>query len=148
MAAADGAPPPLQAQSIRRGEGQAQSKRDRKRQVILDRFTALEDKFSRDRDPIYRDQLQRIQIDTTLVQRFDPYGPNALSELEDALEQHRRPSGQGAMPENARKLLDMAGPSFHDWAESMGDLIERRDFQLTRLHVRFQFHISVEEQWR
>jgi hypothetical protein len=39
------------------------------------------------------------------------------------------------MAENARKLLDMAGPNFHDWAQNMGDLIEKRDFQLTRLHV-------------
>ena len=139
MATADTAVPtalPGQAGPSRRGENQAQSKRDKKRQLLNERLAALTEKFERDRDMTYRDQLQRLQVDTRLVQRIDPYSDSAPDLIAELRQEHRASPGQNAVAENARTLLDMAGPGFQEWAQSISDLHERRDFQLTRQFVR------------
>lgn len=118
--------------SSRRGE---QSKREKKRQLLNDRISVLVEKFDRDRDMTYRDQLQKIQVDTRLVQRVDPFSDDAPELIAELREEHRSYPNQNILSENARSLLDMAGPKFQDWAQAVADLHERRDYQLTRQHV-------------
>lgn len=135
MATTDSAAPaalPGAAGSSRRGE---QSKREKKRQLLNDRISVLVEKFDRDRDVTYRDQLQKIQVDTRLVQRVDPFSDDAPELIAELREEHRDYPNQNVLSESARSLLDMAGPRFQDWAQAVADLHERRDYQLTRQHV-------------
>ena len=133
MATTDAAPAALHGQTgPRRGE---QSKREKKRQLLNDRISVLVEKFDRDRDMTYRDQLQKIQVDTRLVQRVDPFSDDAPELIAELREEHRNYPNQNILSENARSLLDMAGPKFQDWAQAVADLHERRDYQLTRQHV-------------
>lgn len=102
----------------------------------MERLSSMNDKFQRERDMTYRDQLQKIQFDTSLVQRFDPYDPRALEVIADLQAEHRQTQGPAVNHERARSLLDMAGIRFSDFIEDVEDLIEIRDFQLAQSKVR------------
>lgn len=113
----------------------AQSKRDRKRQALMDRLSSMTDKFQREQDLTYRDQLQKIQYEIGLVQRFDPYHPNALEVAAELQKEHRQTQEPAVHAENARSLMDMAGIKFPNFIDEIEDLIEIRDFQLTQSKV-------------
>ncbi|KAI1136741.1 Sds3-like-domain-containing protein [Hypoxylon sp. FL0543] len=114
-----------------------QSKRDKKRQVLTDRLAFLADKFSRDKDKHYRDELHKIQIDVNLVGRVDPYADRPL----DAIDREYRDIQQTANAQQGanaggngspkRSLLEMAGPTFSEWVHQVEDLVEHRDYELT-----------------
>ena len=114
----------------------AQSKRDRKRQALQDKFNIVYEKLARDRDHTYRDQLQKIQLDTNLVQRFDPYDPRVLDIIAEMQREHQEARGPVVNAEAGRSLLDMAGLQFNTFMEEIEDLIETRDFGLTQSKVR------------
>ncbi len=113
----------------------AQSKRDKKRQLLTERLATLSEKFNRDRDLTYREQLQKIQIDTNLVMRVEPYVERPL----DFIAQQRMQVGNAEADHDARSggrsLLEMAGPTFQQWVQEIGDLVEERDFELTKQKV-------------
>lgn len=113
----------------------SQSKRDRKRQALMERLSSMNDKLQRDRDLTYRDQLQKIQFEVGLVQRFDPYDPMALETAAELQKEHRQAQGPPVHAEGARSLMDMAGTRFPDFINDVEDLIELRDFQLTQSKV-------------
>lgn len=113
----------------------SQSKRDRKRQALADRLSAMTDKLHRDKDLTYRDQLQKIQYEVGLVQRFDPYDSNALEKAAELLQEHRQAQGPPVLADGARSLMDMAGIRFPDFIDEVEDLIEIRDFQLVQSKV-------------
>ncbi|TDZ23140.1 hypothetical protein C8034_v009140 [Colletotrichum sidae] len=106
------------------------SKRDRKRQVLADKINSLQDRFNRDRDLTYRDQLQKIQVDTNLVQRIDPYSDDVLSVIATLRQEHNETQVQEPLSDGNRTLLQMAGPKFEDFVQGIEDLIEYRDFHL------------------
>ncbi|KPM39438.1 hypothetical protein AK830_g7126 [Neonectria ditissima] len=139
MAASDAAVPSAVGgrAADRRGSPQpaSQSKRDRKRQALMDRLASMNDKFQRERDMTYRDQLQKIQFDTSLVQRFDPYDPKVLEVISEMQKEHRQTQGPAVNAEDARSLLDMAGIRFSDFIDEVEDLVEIRDFQLAQSKV-------------
>lgn len=110
----------------------AHSKRDRKRQALMERLSSMTDKFHRERDMTYRDQLQKIQFDINLVQRFDPYDPKILQVIAELQREHTNTQGPPVNAEDARSLLDMAGIRFSDFMAEIEDLVEIRDFQLTQ----------------
>ncbi|KAG5971993.1 hypothetical protein E4U58_007032 [Claviceps cyperi] len=110
----------------------AQSKRDRKRQALMDRLATMTEKFQREQDMTYRDQLQKIQYETNLVQRFDPYASNALEMSAKLQQEHRQTQGPPVLAENGRSLMDMAGIKFPKFLDEIEDLIEIRDFQMTQ----------------
>ncbi|RMJ19548.1 hypothetical protein BHE90_008221 [Fusarium euwallaceae] len=108
----------------------SQSKRDRKRFALIERLMTLTEKFSRTRDLTLRDQLQKIQLDMTLVQRFDPYDPRVLEVIAEIQREYAETQGPDVNAEDARPLLDMAGVRFSDYIGEIEDLVEIRDFQL------------------
>ncbi|KAF5022005.1 hypothetical protein F66182_5962 [Fusarium sp. NRRL 66182] len=110
----------------------SQSKRDRKRQALIERLSSMTDKFHRDRDMTYRDQLQKIQFDINLVQRFDPYDPKVLEVVSELQREHTQVQGLPVNAEDARSLIDMAGIRFSDFVDEVEDLVEIRDFQLAQ----------------
>ncbi|KAK2591178.1 hypothetical protein QQS21_011134 [Conoideocrella luteorostrata] len=133
MAASDNTvPSALSGKADRRSPPAAQSKRDRKRQALMDRLSSMTDKFQREQDMTYRDQLQKIQYEISLVQRFDPYDPNALDAAAELQTEHRQTQGPPVHAESARSLIDMAGIKFPNFIDEIEDLIEIRDFQLTQ----------------
>lgn len=112
-----------------------ESKRERKRQLLQDRLQQMSENFTRGRDNAYREQLQKIQLDTTLIMRVDPYSDRPLEALED---QHIAPL-QNTDPTTARTLLEMAGPRFKEWMQDVEDLLEERDYEITKHQVSFVF---------
>lgn len=137
MAASDAAvPSAMSGKGDRRSPPPAsQSKRDRKRQLLVERLASMNERFQREKDMTYRDQLQKIQLDINLVQRFDPYNPKALDLIADFQKEHDQVHGTPVRAEGARSLLDMAGLKFHGFMEEIEDLIEIRDFKLTESKV-------------
>ncbi|KAG5972979.1 hypothetical protein E4U55_000688 [Claviceps digitariae] len=120
-----------------------QSKRDRKRQALMERLSTMTDKCQRDQDMTYRDQLQKIQYEINLVQRFDPYEPNALDMAAKLQKEHRQTQGVPVLADNARSLMDMAGIKFPNFIDEIEDLIEIRDFQLTQ--SKYEFERKIQE---
>lgn len=114
----------------------SQSKRDRKRQVIIDRLAIMSERLQHEKDSTYRDQLHKIQLELNQVQNFDPYAPNALQAVADIQADYRQTMGAPVHAENARSLMDMAGMQFPQFMTEMQDLLEIRDFQLTQIKVR------------
>ncbi|KAH6847907.1 Sds3-like-domain-containing protein [Chaetomium sp. MPI-CAGE-AT-0009] len=116
----NGSPPP------------AQSKRDKRRQLLADRLASLSDKFSKDKDQAFREQLHKIQIDTTLVMRVDPYVDRPLDNFEQDQQRLHQHNGDGDGQSGSQTLLDRAGPRFAQWMEKVQDLVEQRDYALTK----------------
>ena len=115
--------------------GQAQaSKRDKKRQVLSEKLALMTEQMSRDRDRHYREELQKIQVDVNLVGRVDPYADRPLDEIQREYRELSHASASAADRPN-RTLLEMAGPSFQDWVQTVGDLVETRDYELTTQKV-------------
>jgi len=116
----------------------AQSKRDKKRALLVDRLVALNDKFTRDRDFQYREQLQKIQVDTNLAMKVDPYADRPLDFIASTRKEREQVLLQEPDPENrtsGRSLIEMAGSTFHEWHQSIEDLVEERDSELTKQKV-------------
>ncbi|KAI1480664.1 hypothetical protein K445DRAFT_318580 [Daldinia sp. EC12] len=121
-----------------------QSKRDKRRQVVNDRLAVLADKFSRDKDKHYRDELHKIQIDVNLVGRVDPYADRPL----DAIDREYREIQQATNAQQAanstsngspkRSLLEMAGPTFSEWVHQIEDLVEHRDYEMTSHKIEYE----------
>lgn len=93
----------------------------------------MSENFSRGRDSAYREQLQKIQLDTNLIMRVDPYCERPLEALD--LEQ-TDPALGNTDPATARTLLEMAGPRFRDFVHDIEDLVEERDYEITKQKVR------------
>ncbi|KAI0853977.1 Sds3-like-domain-containing protein [Daldinia vernicosa] len=121
-----------------------QSKRDKRRQVVNDRLAVLADKFSRDKDKHYRDELHKIQIDVNLVGRVDPYADRPL----DAIDREYREIQNATNAQQAtnasnngspkRSLLEMAGPTFSEWVHQIEDLVEHRDYEMTSHKIEYE----------
>ena len=114
----------------------SQSKRDRKRQALMDRLTTMNEKFQREQDLTYRDQLQKVQFEINLVQRFDPYDKDALETATELRNEHKRVLGPMVNADGARSMVDMAGIRFPEFLDDLEDLVELRDFQLAQSKVR------------
>ncbi|KLU81541.1 hypothetical protein MAPG_00626 [Magnaporthiopsis poae ATCC 64411] len=104
------------------------SKREKKRQLLVDRLASLSEQFDMNRDREYREMLAKIQVDTALVMQVDPYAaqPLAAIDREQSMSDNIDPQFRG------RTVLEMAGPKFQEWVNTIEDLVERRDFELTR----------------
>ncbi|KAI1815697.1 Sds3-like-domain-containing protein [Poronia punctata] len=136
MAAPDaGQHPPAGTSKLGRQSPQPQSKRDKKRQLLTDRLSALSEQFSREKDRHYREELQKIQLDINLVSRVDPYADRPLEEIDR--DRRDRDVSQPATGTNSnsgaphRSLLEMAGPTFQEWIRDVEDLLETRDYDMT-----------------
>lgn len=116
-----------------------QSKRDKKRQVLSDRLSALSEQFNRDKDRHYREELQKIQVDVSLVSRVDPYADRPLDEIDRERRERELSQATNGANNNAgashRSLLEMAGPTFQEWVHEVEDLLETRDYDMTAQKV-------------
>ncbi|KAK5632514.1 hypothetical protein RRF57_008228 [Xylaria bambusicola] len=113
----------------------AQSKRDKKRQVLSDRLSALSEQFNREKDRHYREELQKIQVDVSLVSRVDPYADRPLDQIDRERRERELSQATNGANNNSgashRSLLEMAGPTFQEWIHEVEDLLETRDYDMT-----------------
>ncbi|KJZ75088.1 hypothetical protein HIM_05574 [Hirsutella minnesotensis 3608] len=109
----------------------SQSKRDRKRQMVMERLAVLTERFQHDKDSVYRDQLQRIQFELNKLQKIDPYASDAVEVANEIQKEYKQALGTTVRAENARSLMDMAGMQFPQFMTDIQDVLEARDFHLT-----------------
>ncbi|KAI1001841.1 hypothetical protein K3495_g6362 [Podosphaera aphanis] len=112
-----------------------QSKRDRKRLLIRDAYSAMEDGFSANKDNHYRLQLQTLQIDMNLIGAADPHGrgllPNNPAEIENLV---RESIHVNRMTQFGAELPAGAGRIYAEFARECNNAMEERDAALARLH--------------
>lgn len=96
----------------------------------------MNEKFQREQDLTYRDQLQKVQYEINLVQRFDPYDKDALETATELRNEHKKVLGPMVNADGARSMVDMAGIRFPEFLDDLEDLVELRDFQLAQSKVR------------
>ena len=126
---------------------QHKSKRDVRRDRIMDKLKLMVDGFAANQDQHYRAQLQGVQVDMTLVLRADPYGSDeplgeSHEEIRELVEQVMQPDAQGqggitlASDEDVQTdFWATAGKRYGEFARDVNDSIEQRDADLTLLHV-------------
>lgn len=91
---------------------------------------------------MFREQLHKIQIDTTLVMRVDPYVDRPLDNFEQDQQRLHQLNGDADGQPGPQTLLDRAGPRFSQWMENIQDLVEERDYALTKYKVCDTFWLS------
>lgn len=114
----------------------------------MERLTGMNDKFQKEQDLTYRDQLQKVQFEINLVQRFDPYDKNALDSASDLRDEHQHVLGPMINADGARSMVDMAGVRFPEFLDDLEDLIELRDFQLAQSKVSLNNDATSRDTWQ
>ncbi|RKF61808.1 hypothetical protein GcC1_152003 [Golovinomyces cichoracearum] len=111
------------------------SKKDRKRSMIRDSFSVMEEGFSANKDSYYRIHLQKLQIDMNLIASADPLVSGVLPNDPSEIERLVRNSTQ---PNKATQLgADFpvgAGRVYAEFAKDCNDAMEERDTALAILH--------------
>lgn len=122
---------------------QPPTKRDVRRNRIMDKLQSMIDGFSSNQHAHYRAQLQALQVDMTLVLRADPYpsgGGEWTGVLEDRGDEIKSLVEQtgASLPNDEAAQKDfqaLAGSWYREFAREVNDCIEKRDAELTALHV-------------
>ncbi|RMY57472.1 hypothetical protein D0865_03100 [Hortaea werneckii] len=137
-------PPPAAAITTQ----QPMTKRDVRRNRIMERLNQMMDSFSSNQHAHYRAQLQAVQVDMTLVLRADPYESGPLADSGDevkALIEEVTGGGAGLGGEGGeaaeRDFAAMAGKRYKEFAGEVNDCLEKRDAELTSLHD--HYHASL-----
>ncbi|KAI7681098.1 hypothetical protein KC322_g14291, partial [Hortaea werneckii] len=143
--ALDQSPSPPPAAAISQ---QPMTKRDVRRNRIMERLNQMMDSFSSNQHAHYRAQLQAVQVDMTLVLRADPYESGPLADSGDevkALIEEVTGGGAGLGGEGGeaaeRDFAAMAGRRYKEFAGEVNDCLEKRDAELTSLHD--HYHASL-----
>lgn len=136
---------------------QTLSKRDKRRNAISERLNELVTTFAENRDPIYRQQLQALQVDMGYMLRADPYQDKPLDDLADditeemvaAMASHpgsfvRGSQGAARMPMPEVELPPASGKWASVFAQEINNALEQRDASLTLLAVRFSSSLGIQ----
>jgi len=109
-----------------------------------DRLTQISNDFSRDRDLIYRKQLQAFQLDIDYIRRADLYTEKVLEEFEEDCTDDTTTSAAastsgmvvGHAQLNGNAMSGRIGINAARFAQEINDAIEQRDADLTTVVVR------------
>lgn len=122
------------------------SKRDKRRNALLERFKDINNTFIRNRDPIYRTQMQLLQYDMNFINGVGLYNNKPLDDLADDVIEGMtmiapsNTNGARVSQVGARTLDIEAPPGAGRWAakfvQEVNDAFEERDVQLTLVAVR------------
>ncbi|KXL48796.1 hypothetical protein M433DRAFT_132889, partial [Acidomyces richmondensis BFW] len=134
----DPSPSPAPATTTNSAPQQPLTKRDVRRNRILDRLQTMIDSFAAHQPQHYRAQLQAVQVDMTLVLRADPYAPEPLADgaedvrrmVESVMSSVNVPSDEAAQ----KDFWAMAGRKYGEFVREVNDAMEKRDAELTALH--------------
>lgn len=113
------------------------TKRDVRRNRMVEKLQQMMDSFNANQHQHYRAQLQAVQVDMNLILRADPYEGIPLEDGGDEI--RSLVEGMGAnMPGDDSAQRDywaMAGNRYRTFVREANDAIENRDADLTALHV-------------
>ncbi|KAH8888364.1 hypothetical protein GQ53DRAFT_783845 [Thozetella sp. PMI_491] len=128
---ANGSPPP---------GNKPPSKKLKRDQMITDRLNSLSEEATRNPDPRFRELLQRIQVDSSLVQGLDVRSERPLDALEEEQLKMRIQNSAHNHPVNRtpQTLLEMCGPKFEDFALLVQDLLEEKDYSISKAKLDFE----------
>ncbi|KAI9783972.1 MAG: hypothetical protein M1839_002917 [Geoglossum umbratile] len=123
---------------------QPQSKRDKRRALLSDRLTEINESFSQNRDNHYRQQLQALQIDMGLIVRAKPYAENPLEDTAEAVEglvavatgggtKGAGTAQVGSLRRQESDIAALAGKVYAAFVEEVNDAMEARDAELALL---------------
>ncbi|KAI9815576.1 MAG: hypothetical protein M1832_005437 [Thelocarpon impressellum] len=125
------------------------SKRDKRRGALSEKLNDLTASFSQNRDGHYRQQLQALQVDMTLIMRADPYDDSPLDDSGDeiadmvaaAMGGGGRGDVGGGQPGQRRPEPDgsaLAGRWYSRFVEEVNNAAEGRDVELTMLENNYE----------
>jgi hypothetical protein len=138
---------------------QALTKRDVRRNRIVEKLQTMVTAFSSKGHHHYRAQLQAIQVDMTLLIGADPYGSGGP--LDDSYDDIRAlvdsivqggPNGVGGvnLPEDDAARNDfysIAGKRYGEFVRNVNNAVEERDADLTALHVCSRAPVNNVSSW-
>ncbi|KAI4089452.1 MAG: hypothetical protein LQ344_005366 [Seirophora lacunosa] len=123
------------------------SKRDKRRNAMLDRLQEISSSFAENRDYHYRRQLQTLQCDLNLITHAEPYRNQPLDEVVDdaddeaALSAAGTRGGQYGPTVGANERQPKIGKWGRRFIEDVNNAMEDRDAQLSLVVERHNFRI-------
>ncbi|KXT05736.1 hypothetical protein AC578_1086 [Pseudocercospora eumusae] len=149
MAIARHQSPTFEASPSPQPQPQPLTKRDVRRNRIMEKLQGMIDTFAQNQNQHYRAQLQGVQVDMTLVLNADPYtdGPlgDSHDDIRDLIEAFMKadPQGNGGvnLPNDDNVKADfwsIAGKRYAEFVRDVNDSIEQRDTDLTALHDNYE----------
>ncbi|KAI4178460.1 MAG: hypothetical protein LQ346_007439 [Caloplaca aetnensis] len=123
------------------------SKRDKRRNAMMDRLHEISANFAENRDYHYRRQLQALQRDMNLITYAEPYRNQPLDELiDDADDEASIPAsgtraGQNGGTAGAGDRLPKVGKWGRRFIEEVNNAMEDRDAQLSLVVERHNFRV-------
>lgn len=126
---------------------QPPTKRDVRRNRVMERLQTMIDSFAANQHQHYRAQLQAVQVDMTLVLRADPHQglplEDGAGEIQSLVEQTINGAANG-MEEGARRDFEsLAGSRYRDFTRGVNDWLEQRDADLVALHNNYTSAIAA-----
>ncbi|KAL8869245.1 MAG: hypothetical protein Q9174_004415, partial [Haloplaca sp. 1 TL-2023] len=115
------------------------TKREKRRNVMLEKLRDTATNFDQNREYHYRRQLQSLQRDVNYITYANPYRDLGLEELDDS-DGDDLPSAVGVVSGNGEKQ-PRAGKWARKFNEEVGNAEEDRDAQLTLVMERHNFAI-------
>lgn len=114
------------------------TKRDVRRNRMVEKLQQMMDSFNANQHQHYRAQLQAVQVDMNLILRADPYEGLPLEDGGDEIRSLVEGMGANMPGDDAaqRDYWAMAGNRYRTFVREANDAIEQRDADLTALHVR------------
>ncbi|KAL8666094.1 MAG: hypothetical protein Q9168_007570 [Polycauliona sp. 1 TL-2023] len=123
------------------------SKRDKRRNAMIERLRDLEDGFAGNRDLYYRQQLQVLQRDVNTITCAAPYENQPLDELDDIIDADENVPTNGNRGHHPGGLMangerqPKAGKWARGFTEQVNNAMEDRDTQLSLIVDRHNFRI-------
>ncbi|KAF2204591.1 hypothetical protein GQ43DRAFT_387681 [Delitschia confertaspora ATCC 74209] len=112
------------------------SKRDKRRNQLVDKLQEMMASFSDNRDSHYRAQLAAIQADINLITKADPLANKPLEDNgEEAAELVAQIMGNNVplAPSAGTDYVAQVGKYYAKFVESVNDAMEERDYNITML---------------
>ncbi|KAL9595529.1 MAG: hypothetical protein Q9219_006386 [cf. Caloplaca sp. 3 TL-2023] len=123
------------------------SKRDKRRNAMMDRLQEISNNFAENREYHYRRQLQGLQRDINLITYADPYQNQPMDEIPDESDEDAPANGTGMRGLQHRpaigngEKLPKAGKLARRYIEEVNNAMEDRDAQLSLVVERHNFRI-------
>ncbi|CAK3763599.1 Hypothetical predicted protein [Lecanosticta acicola] len=125
------------------------TKRDVRRNRIMEKLQGMVNSFSANQHNHYRAQLQGVQVDMTLVLRADPYRDGPLDDghdeiqalAEDVMAGDANGNGGVSLPNDEAARQDywsIAGKRYSEFVRNINDAIEERDADLAQLNHNYK----------
>ncbi|KAL9027810.1 MAG: hypothetical protein Q9196_003720 [Gyalolechia fulgens] len=124
------------------------SKRDKRRNAMMDRLQDISINFAENREYHYRRQLQTLQRDVNIITHAEPYQNQPLDELlSDVDEDHTTAAagmrgGQYGSMNGNREGQPRAGKWARRFIEEVNNAMEDRDAQLSLIMERHSFRVN------